>query len=71
MGDLSCSLRLLISVDFGEVNHCGRLSATGGVGPLVVVECDSALGAGPSLGPDFPSVEIDAGIFQGPPEAFD
>jgi len=43
----------------------------GGVAPLVVVECDPAPDTDPSLGPSFPSLQIDAFILQEPPEAFD
>jgi hypothetical protein len=35
--DLSYSLPLLVGFDLVEVDHGGRLSAMGGVGPLVVV----------------------------------
>ena len=42
---------------------------TSGVGPLVIAEGDPASDAGLGLRPGFPSVQIDAFIFQGPPEA--
>lgn len=41
-GDLSYSLPLLVGFDLVEVDHSGRLSAMGGVGPLMVVESDPA-----------------------------
>jgi hypothetical protein len=44
-GDLSYSLHLLIDFDVFEVDFGGRLSAMGGVGPLVVVEGDPAADA--------------------------
>ena len=42
---------------------------TNGVGPQVVVEGDPASDAGLGLRSGFPGVQIDAFIFQGPPEA--
>lgn len=41
----------------------------GGVGPLVVVECDPASDTRLGLGPGFPGVQIDACVFQGSPQA--
>ena len=41
----------------------------GGVRPLVVVEVDPAPDAGLGLRSGFPGVEVDALVFQGPPEA--
>ena len=41
----------------------------GGVGPLVVVEGDPSANAGLGLRAGLPSVQIDALILQGPPEA--
>ena len=70
-GDLSYCLHLLISFDAVEVDHGGRLTAMGSVLALVVVEGDPAPDADPSLRSSFPSVQIDAFILQGPPEAFD
>lgn len=43
----------------------------GGVRPLVVVEVDPAPDAGLALRSGFPGVEVDAFVFQGPPEALD
>ena len=43
----------------------------GGVGPQVVVEGDPASDAGLGLGSGFPGMQIDAFIFQRPPEALD
>jgi hypothetical protein len=40
--DLSHCLHLLIGFDVIEVDHGGRLSAMGGVGPQVIVEGDPA-----------------------------
>jgi hypothetical protein len=41
--DLSYCLHLLVGFDVVEVDHGGRLTDRGGVGPLVVVEGDPAL----------------------------
>ena len=41
------------------------------VWPMVVVESDPAADACLGLRPDFPGVEVDAFVFQRPPEAFD
>jgi hypothetical protein len=46
--ELSYCLRLLIGLGCVEVDYGGRLTAMGGVGPLVVVEGDPASDA--SLG---------------------
>ena len=70
-GDLSYGLHLLVGFDGVEVDHGGRLSAMGGVGPLVAVECDPAPDASLGLRSGFPGVQVDAFILQGPPEAFD
>lgn len=43
----------------------------GGVGPLVVVEGDPPANPGLRLRAGLPSVQIDALILQGSPEAFD
>lgn len=43
----------------------------GGVWPLVIVECDPASDGGLGLRSGFPSMQIDAFILQGPPEALD
>ena len=69
--DLGYCLRLLIGFNAVEVDHGGRLTAMGGVGPQVVVEGDPASDTGVGLRAGFPGVEIDAFILQGPPEAFD
>jgi hypothetical protein len=53
-----------------EVDHGGRLTDMGSVRALVVAEGDPAPDADLSLRPGFPSVQIDAFILQGPPEAF-
>jgi len=42
-----------------------------GVGSLVVLEGDPAPDSDPSLRPGVPSVQIDAFVRPGPPEAFD
>jgi hypothetical protein len=42
-------LHLLIGLGCVEVDHVGRLTAMGGMGPLVVVECDPASDASPGL----------------------
>jgi hypothetical protein len=47
--DLSYCLHLLIGFDCIEVDHGGRLTAMGGMGPLVVVEGDPASDASPGL----------------------
>jgi len=47
---LSYRLHLLIGFDAVEVDHGGRLSAMGGVGPLVVAEGDPAPDAFPVAG---------------------
>lgn len=69
--NLSYSLPLPVGFDLVEVDHGGRLSAMGGVGPLVVVEGDPSANAGLGLRTGLPSVEVDALILQGPPEPFD
>lgn len=69
--DLGYSLPLLVGFDLVEVDHGGRLPAMGGVGPLVVVEGDPPTDAILGLRAGLPSVQIDALILQGPPEAFD
>jgi len=47
--DLSYCLHLLIGLGCVEVDHGGRLSAMGGVWPLVVVEGDPTSDAGLGL----------------------
>lgn len=54
-----------------EVNHGGRLSAMGGVGPLVVVEVDPHVNAGHGLRAGLPGMKVGALKLQGPPEALD
>ena len=63
--ELSYCLHLLMGFDYVEVDHGGRLSAMGGMGPLVVVECDPAADTCLGLEPSFPCVQIDALILQG------
>ncbi len=70
-GDLSYSLPLLVGFDLVEVDHGGRLSAMGGVGPLVVVEGDPPANAGFGLRTGLPGVKVDALILQRSPEALD
>ena len=70
-GCLSYCLHLLIGFDCIEVGHGGRLAAMGSVRALLVVEGDPAPDADPCLRPGFPGVQIDAFIFQGPPQALD
>jgi len=48
-GDLSDVLHLLIGLGCVEVDHGGRLTAMGGMGPLVAVEGDPASDASPGL----------------------
>jgi len=62
-GDLSYGLHLLIGFNAVEVDHGGRLTAMGGVGPQVVVEGDPAPDTGLGLGPSFPGVQVNAFIF--------
>jgi len=47
--DLSYCLHLLIGLGCVEVDHGGRLTAMGGVGPLVVVKGDPASDASSGL----------------------
>jgi hypothetical protein len=47
--ELSCCLHRLIGFDVIYVDHGGRLTAMGGMGPLVVVEGDPASDASPGL----------------------
>ena len=83
-GDLSYFLRLLIGLGCVEGDHGGWLTAmfeedqktvwetvflTNGVGPQVVVEGDPASDTGFGLRPGFPGMQVDAFVFQGPPEA--
>ena len=70
-GNLSYSLPLLVGFDLVEVDHGGRLSAMGGVGPLVVVEGDPSANAGLGLRTGLPGVKVDALILQRSPEALD
>ncbi|WP_170134567.1 hypothetical protein [Salipiger aestuarii] len=42
-------LPLLVSFDLVEADHGGRLSAMGGMRPLVMVESDPSANAGPGL----------------------
>jgi hypothetical protein len=69
--DLSGCLPLLVGFDLVEVDHAGRLPVMGGVGPLVLAEGDPAPDADPSLRSGFPSVQMSAFMFQGPPETLD
>ena len=69
--DLSYVLPLLVGFDLVEVHHGGRLSAMGGVSPLVSVEGDPPANAGLGLRAGLPGVQIDALMFQGPPKEFD
>jgi hypothetical protein len=64
LADLSYCLHLLIGFDCLEVDHGGRLSAMGGVRPLVVVEGDPAPDTCLDLRSGFSSVQIDAFILQ-------
>ena len=68
---LSYSAGLLIGFDGVEVDHGGRLPAMGGVRPLVVVKGDPPPDTSLGLRADFPGVEVDALVLQGPPQAFD
>lgn len=61
----------LIDLGCVEVDHGGRLSAMGGVGPLLVLEGDPAPDVGSGLRSGFPNVQADAFIFQGSPESLD
>ena len=70
-GDLSYCLHLLVGFDLVKVDHGGRVSAMGGVGPLVIVEGDPAPDACLGLRSGFPGMHVDAFILQGPPEALD
>jgi hypothetical protein len=47
--DLSYCLHPLIGFDCIEVEHGGRLTAMGGMGPLVIVESDPASDSGLGL----------------------
>ena len=66
--DLSYCLHLLIGLGFGEVDLGGRLTAMGSVSAMVVVEGDPAPDASPCLRTGLLGVQVDAFIFQGPPE---
>lgn len=70
LGDLSYPLALLVGLDLVEADHGGRLSAMGGMRPLVIVEGDPSAKARLGLRADLSGVQIDALILQGPPEAF-
>jgi hypothetical protein len=69
--DLSYGLHLLIGLSCVKVDHGGRLTAMGGMGPLMVVEGDPPPDAGLGLRSSFPGVQVDAFILQGPPETLD
>jgi hypothetical protein len=69
--DLSYSLPLLVGFDLVEVDHGGRLSAMGGVGPLMIVEGDPSADAIPGVRAGLPSTQIYALILQRPPETLD
>jgi len=49
LAELSYCLHLLMGLSCVEIDHGGRLTAVGGVGPLVVVESDPAADASPGL----------------------
>ena len=70
-GYLSYCLRLLIGFDGVEVDHGGRLPAMGGVGSPMIIEGNPLADGSLGLRPCFPSVQVDAFILEGPPEAFD
>jgi len=53
---------------FGEVDLGGRLTAMGSVSAMVVVEGDPAPDTSPCLRTGLLGVQVDAFIFQGPPE---
>ena len=55
---------------FSSVRQC-RLPAQDGVWPLVIAEYDPAADGGFGLRSGYPSVQVDAFGFQGPPEALD
>lgn len=65
---MSYGLHLLVGLCCVAVDNAGRLSAMGGVGPLVVVEGDPAPDASLGLRSGFPSVQVDAFILLGAPE---
>lgn len=71
LDDLSYSLPLLVGFDLVELDQGGRLSAMGGVGPLVIVKGNPSANASLGMRVSFPSVQIDAFILPGPPKAFD
>jgi hypothetical protein len=48
-----------------EVDHGGRLTAMGGMGPLVVVKSDPSPDASLGLSAGLPGVQVDAFILQG------
>jgi len=57
-GKLSYSLPLLVGFDMVEVDHGGRLSAMGGVRPLVIVEGDPFRNAGFGLRSGLPGIGL-------------
>jgi len=61
----------LVSFDLVEVDHGGRLSAMGGVGPLVIVEGSPSANARLRFARRPLKRKIDALILQRPPEAHD
>jgi hypothetical protein len=62
--DLSYSLHPLIGFDGVEVGYRGRLTAMGGVGPLVVVESDLGPDASLGLRAGFPGVQMTQSFFR-------
>jgi hypothetical protein len=65
---LTCSLHLQISLAFVELDHGGRLPATGSLWAAAEVEGDPPPGAGSCPRPGLQSVQVDAFLLQGPLE---
>ena len=71
LGDLSYCLHLVTGFNAVEEDHGRRLSAMGSVRALVVVEGDPLADTYLGLRAGLPGVQVDAFIFQGPPETLD
>ena len=72
--NLSYSSHLLIGLvgfDVLPVSHGGRSPAMGRVGASLVIEFDPLGDTGFGLRSAFPRMQIDALVFQGPPEPLD
>ena len=71
--DLGYFLLLLIGLGFffpQPIDHGWRFAAKGGMWAFAVVELDPFADTGLRLRPGLPGVQIDAFVFQAPPEPF-